>query len=89
MEAKTQTPWGRATVVEEVAVEHDALERRYDALVQLLETRDGEQLVRFGARAHGARRLSCLTLRADELHRLEEALIETQRLASVLRLVFG
>ena len=39
--------------------------------------------------AHGAHRLSCLTLRADELQALEEALIETERLASVLRLVFG
>jgi hypothetical protein len=83
------TPWGRAAVVEEVAVEHDTGERRYDAIVQLLETRDGVQLVRFGSRAEGAHRLACLTLRADELQALEEALIETERLASVLRLVFG
>lgn len=83
------TPWGRAAVVEEVAVEHDTGERRYDAIVQLLETRAGVQLVRFGSRAQGAHRLACLTLRADELQALEEALIETERLASVLRLVFG
>jgi hypothetical protein len=85
----TNTPWGRAAIVEEVAVEHDTGERRYDAIVQLLETRDGVQLVRFGSRAQGAHRLNCLTLRADELQALEEALIETQRLASVLRLAFG
>jgi hypothetical protein len=85
----TNTPWGRAAIVEEVAVEHDTGERRYDAIVQLLETRDGVQLVRFGSRAQGAHRLNCLTLRADELQALEEALIETERLASVLRLVFG
>jgi hypothetical protein len=85
----TSTPWGRAAIVEEVAVDHDTGERRYDAIVQLLETRDGVQLVRFGSRANGAQRLNCLTLRADELQALEEALIETQRLASVLRLAFG
>jgi hypothetical protein len=50
---------------------------------------DGVQLVRFGSRANGAHRLNCLTLRADELQALEEALIETERLASVLRLAFG
>jgi hypothetical protein len=85
----TNTPWGRASVVEEVAVDHDTGERHYDAIVQLLETRDRVQLVRFGSRASGAHRLNCLTLRADELQALEEALIETERLASVLRLVFG
>jgi hypothetical protein len=85
----TNTPWGRAAIVEEVAVDHDTGERRYDAIVQLLETRDGVQLVRFGSRANGAQRLNCLTLRADELQALEEALIETERLASVLRLAFG
>jgi hypothetical protein len=86
---KRTTPWGRATLLEEVVVEHDALERRYDAVVQLLELNDGEQLVRFGSRAHGAHRLGCLTLRADDLHELEEGLLETERLASILRLVFG
>jgi hypothetical protein len=88
MEKRT-TPWGRATLLEEVTVEHDARDRRYEAVVQLLELGDGEQLVRFGARAVGAHRLNCLTLRADELQELEEGLIETERLASVLRLVFG
>jgi hypothetical protein len=83
------TPWGRAAIVEEVAVDHDTGGGRYDAIVQLLETRDGVQLVRFGSRAHGAHRLNCLTLRADELQGLEEALVETERLATVLRLVFG
>jgi hypothetical protein len=86
---KTQTPWGTATVLEEAAVAHEAAGKRYDGVVQLLETREGEQLVRFGARAGGARRLSCLTLRAEELEQLEESLVEAPRLASVLRLVFG
>ncbi|MDX6505166.1 MAG: hypothetical protein QOE29_2291 [Gaiellaceae bacterium] len=86
---KRTTPWGRATLLEEVVVEHDALERRYDAVVQLLELTDGEQLVRFGSRPHGAHRLGCLTLRAGDLHELEEGLLETERLASILRLVFG
>ena len=83
------TPWGRATLVEEVAVDHEVLDRGYTAVVQPLELTDGEQLVRFGARAQGALRLNCLTLRASELEQLEEGLLEAQRLASVLRLAFG
>jgi hypothetical protein len=83
------TPWGRASVVEEVAVPHSTGDRSFEAVVQLLETREGEQLVRFGARRRAGRRLTCLTLRSDELHELEEALIETERLATILRLVFG
>ena len=83
------TPWGRATLVEEVAVDHEARDRGYTAVVQLLELEDGEQLVRFGARAQGAHRLNCLTLRASELERLEEALLEAERLATALRLAFG
>jgi hypothetical protein len=88
MERRT-TPWGRATLVEEVAIDHEALDRGYTAVVQLLELQDGEQLVRFGARAQGAHRLNCLTLRASELEELEEGLLEAERLASVLRLAFG
>jgi hypothetical protein len=86
---KRSTPWGRASLVEEVTVEHELDGRRHEAVVQLLELTDGEQLVRFGARSEGAPRLTCLTLRAEELHALEERLLEAERLAQILRLAFG
>jgi hypothetical protein len=70
-------------------LDHEVHGRGYTAVVQLLELQEGEQLVRFGARAQGAHRLNCLTLRASELEQLEEALLETERLASILRLAFG
>jgi hypothetical protein len=83
------TPWGRAALVEEVTVEHELDGRAHEGVVQLLELPEGEQLVRFGARAEGAPRLTCLTLRADDLHALEEKLLEAERLAQILRLAFG
>ena len=85
----TSTPWGKATVVEEVVLDQQIEERRHDALVQLLELPDGSQALRFSARRQGAKRLTCLSLRADEVERLSEALLDTPRLAAVLRLSCG
>jgi hypothetical protein len=41
------TPWGKATAVEEVSVPQRAGEQRFATVVQLLETADGDRLVRF------------------------------------------
>jgi hypothetical protein len=43
------TPWGAASVVDEVRVQQRAGEKRFASVVQLLETR-GERLVRFSSR---------------------------------------
>ena len=86
---RATTPWGKASIVEEAIVEQEIGGRDYHALVQLLELRDGAQLVRFGARGAAAKRLGCLSLRADDLERLTEALLDTPRLATVLRLGVG
>jgi len=40
------TPWGAAGVVEEVTVPQRVGDKRFSVVVQLLETRSGERLVR-------------------------------------------
>ena len=46
------TPWGAASVVDEVRVQQRAGEKRFASVVQLLETR-GERLVRFSYTTEG------------------------------------
>ena len=43
----TTTPWGRAELVEELTVRQQAGDKRFASVVQLLETKTGERLVRF------------------------------------------
>jgi hypothetical protein len=83
--ATTQTPWGKATTVEEVAVPQRAADRRFSTLVQLLETADGEQLVRFSYSTGGAVRRGPVTLRARDLERLQAALAGSPTLRRVLK----
>jgi len=47
MASTTATPWGAADLVEEVKVRQQAGDRRFASTVQLLETGNGERLVRF------------------------------------------
>jgi hypothetical protein len=68
------TPWGAATVVEEVSVPQRAGERRFSVLVQLLEARGGERLVRFAYATNGSARRGPVTMRARDLERLRAAL---------------
>ena len=83
--AKTQTPWGTATAVEEVAIPQRSGERRFSTLVQLLETADGEALVRFSYSTGGAARRGPVTLRARDLERLLEALAGAPALRRALK----
>jgi hypothetical protein len=41
------TPWGAATVLEEISVPQRAGDKRFAVVVQLLETKEGERLIRF------------------------------------------
>src|SRR4029078_6060219 len=62
--AKTSaTPWGVATVVDEVSVQQRAGDKRFASVVQLLEA-DGERLVRFSYATGGVSRRGPVTLRA-------------------------
>jgi hypothetical protein len=67
------TPWGAATVVEEIAVPQRAGDRRFAVVVQLLEAQ-GERLVRFAYTTDGTARRGPVTMRARDLERLRAAL---------------
>ena len=87
--AKAQTaatPWGAAAVVEEVTVPQRAGERRFSVVVQLLETRGGERLVRFAYTTEGSARRGPVTMRARDLERLRAALERAPVLGDALRL---
>jgi hypothetical protein len=84
--ARVETPWGRARLVDEIAVPQRAADRRFASLVQLLETESGEQLVRFAYATGGAARRGPVTLRARDVERLHAALAEHRDLARALGL---
>src|SRR4029079_1134646 len=83
--AATQTPWGKATTVEEVSVPQRSGDRRFSIVVQLLETPDGEPLVRFSYSTGGAVRRGPVTLRVRDLERLREALAGAPGLRRALK----
>jgi hypothetical protein len=83
---RTETPWGRAELVDELTVRQQAGERRFASVVQLLETRSGERLVRFAYSTDGTARRGPVTLRERDLARLREALVKHPDLAAALGL---
>ncbi len=83
---KAATPWGLATLVEEVTLQQRAGERRFSSLVQLLETDEGERIVRFAYSTGGVARRGPVTLRSRDLARLRAALGEHPALAEALGL---
>jgi len=72
--ATASTPWGTATVVEELQLAQSAGGKRFGAVVQLLEGARGERLVRFAYATGGTARRGPVTLRARDLDRLRTAL---------------
>ncbi len=86
MEKKSATPWGQATVVDELSVPQRAGSKRFASLVQLLEVEGGETLVRFAYSTDGAARRGPVTLRVRDLERLKAALGDHPKLASALGL---
>jgi hypothetical protein len=82
--ATAATPWGKATVVEEVSLPQRQGERRFASIVQLLETGEGETLVRFAYTTGGTARRGPVTLKARDLERLRAGLERTPRLKEAL-----
>ena len=80
------TPWGAARLVDELALPQRAGEKRFSAVVQLLEAPTGERLVRFAYATGGAARRGPVTLRLRDLKRLRAALAKHPQLAEALRL---
>jgi len=87
--AKTSaTPWGVATVVDEVSVQQRAGDKRFASVVQLLEA-DGERLVRFSYATGGLSRRGPVTLRARDLEKLRAEVAKHSELAAALGLDGG
>ncbi len=84
MPAAIATPWGKATLVDEVRVHQRAGDKRFSSHVQLLEAKDGELLVRFAYSTNGAARRGPVTLRARDLEKLRAAVRERPELTEVL-----
>jgi hypothetical protein len=82
--AAVTTPWGKATVVEEVTLKQQAGDQRFTSLVQLLEAPKRERLVRFAYSTDGIVRRGPVTLRARDLDRLRAALADHPELAAAL-----
>lgn len=80
------TPWGKATLVDEVRLQQRAGDKRFSSLVQLLEAEDGERLVRFAYATDGVARRGPVTLRPRDLEKLRAALRDRPELTEVLRL---
>jgi hypothetical protein len=79
------TPWGAASILDEVSVPQRAGDKRFGVVVQLLETKDGERLVRFAYTTSGSARRGPVTMRARDLERLRAALERAPVLGQVLR----
>jgi hypothetical protein len=84
MATKAATPWGPATLVDEVKVSQRAGEKRFASLVQLLEDERGELVVRFAYSTGGVARRGPVTLRASDLERLKQAVSGHAGLARAL-----
>lgn len=83
---KTATPWGDASLVDELTLSQRAGEKRFASVVQLLEAARGERLVRFAYSTGGTARRGPVTLRIRDLERLRAALGDHPQLAEALRL---
>ncbi len=78
------TPWGKAAAIQQVNVAQRAGERRFATVVQLLETADGERLVRFAYTTGGSVRRGPVTLRARDVERMQKLLERTPELKEAL-----
>ena len=83
---RAATPWGSATLLEELRLPQQAGDKRFASLVQLLETAKGERLVRFAYATDGVARRGPVTLRLRDLEKLRAALEKHPGLGEALRL---
>ena len=83
---KVTTPWGTASIVEELVVPQQADGREFASLVQLLEDQAGQRLVRFAYTTDGTARRGPVTFRASDLDRLRDGLADRKALGRALGL---
>ncbi len=78
------TPWGKATVVEQLSLPQRAGSSRFSTVVQLLETVEGERFVRFAYSTGGTVRRGPVTLRSKDVERLHAGLGRVPELRAAL-----
>jgi hypothetical protein len=81
---KASTPWGQAEIVEEVKVSQRTGGKTFASILQLLETSDGETLVRIAYTTDGIARRGPVTLRPRDLEQLRAKLGAASPLAAAL-----
>jgi hypothetical protein len=86
MTKKAATPWGAATLIDELTLPQRAGDKRFSSIVQLLEGEKGERLVRFAYATDGTARRGPVTFRARDLEKLRAGLKEHPELAGALGL---
>ena len=79
-----ETPWGRATVVEQLSIPQRAGDKRFASVVELLQTAAGERLVRIAYTTDGHVRRGPVTLRLRDLERLRAGVARTTGLREAL-----
>jgi hypothetical protein len=79
----SSTPWGPATVVDQLTVQQRAGEKRFASVLQLLDA-GGERLIRFSYATSGISRRGPVTLRVRDLERLRGELAKHPELAAML-----
>ena len=87
--ARITTPWGPATLVEQLRLPQQAGDRRFASVVELLENDRGERLVRFAYSTDGTTRRGPVTLRERDLARLHKELGKKPALAAALGDLLG
>jgi hypothetical protein len=81
---RISTPWGPATLVEQLRLPQQAGDKRFASVVELLENDRGERLVRFAYSTDGTTRRGPVTLRERDLARLGKELAKKPALADAL-----
>jgi hypothetical protein len=84
MAQKATTPWGPAEILEEVKVSQRIASKSFASVLQLLETSDGETLVRIAYTTDGVARRGPVTLRPRDLEQLRAKLGDGSALAAAL-----
>jgi hypothetical protein len=85
-EKTAATPWGQAELIDELSVRQQSGDRRFSSVVQLLETKNGERLIRIAYTTDGIARRGPVTLRERDLVRVREGLAKHPDLAGALGL---
>jgi hypothetical protein len=85
----TATPWGSATVVEEVSLPQSADDKEFASILQLLEIGSGERLLRFAYSTGGVARRGPVTIRVRDLTKLRRLVSKRRELADAVRNLAG